>query len=399
MPSATIGSACNTLNIMSDAAPESLNEPSAEWPAYEPPRWLRNGHVQTIHAAKWVPHAKVTYWRERWETPDYDFIDLDWVDNPQRELKLDQPDDTPLIVLFHGLEGSSESHYARAFMRAVDIHGGRGVVVHFRGCGGEINRLPRAYHSGDSTEMDWILRRFRATRTSPIFVVGVSVGGNVLLKWLGEQGKAARKVITRAAAISVPFDLGGTSDALARGFNRVYTRHFLASLKAKTIAKMKRYQSLCDARLMRAARTLREFDDAVTAPLHGFNGVDDYYARSSSKAYLSSIALPTLLINARNDPFVPPRYLPTSDAMSRHVQLETPAQGGHVGFVNGRFPGNIEWLTQRVLYFFADALNAPPEDDDLDDDAGDTSQQPDAATDAMQDANHGTHRDKATADS
>jgi len=302
----------------------------------------------------------VTYWRERWDTPDYDFIDLDWVDNPNRELTLDQQDDTPLIVLFHRLEGSSNSHYARALMHAVDVHGGRGVVVHFRGCSGELNRLPRAYHSGDTAEIDWILRRFRATRTSPIFVAGVSIGGNVLLKWLGEQGKAARSVITRAAAISAPFDLAAASDTLARGFNRVYTRHFLNSLKAKTLLKLKRYQALCDPRRMRAARTLREFDDVVTAPLHGFDGVDDYYARASCKPYLAGIELPTLIISARNDPFLPARFLPTAAEMSAYVQLETPDTGGHVGFVSGRFPGNIEWLTQRVLNFFAEALHEPP---------------------------------------
>lgn len=334
---------------------------SLDLPPYQAPRWLRGGHAQTIHAATWAPRPQVTYWRERWDTPDYDFIDLDWVDSPGRELKLDQADDTPLIVLFHGLEGSSNSHYARALMHAVDAQGGRGVVVHFRGCSGELNRLPRAYHSGDSAEIDWILRRFRATRSGPIFAAGVSIGGNVLLKWLGEQGKAASDVISRAAAISVPFDLAATSDTLARGFNRIYTRHFLTSLKAKTLLKLRRYQSLCDARRLRAARTLREFDDAVTAPLHGFDGVDDYYARASSKPWLGSIAVPTLMINARNDPFLPPSCLPGEAEMSGAVQLLTPDNGGHVGFVSGRFPGNIEWLTQRVLYFFAEALHAPPE--------------------------------------
>ena len=334
-------------------------EIAVDLPPYQAPRWLRGGHAQTIHAATWAPRPLVNYWRERWDTPDYDFIDLDWVDNPARELRLEESDDTPLIVLFHGLEGSSNSHYARAFMHAVDIHGGRGVVVHFRGCSGELNRLPRAYHSGDTAEIDWILRRFRATRGGPIFAAGVSIGGNVLLKWLGEQGKAAGDVITRAAAISVPFDLAATSDTLARGFNRVYTRHFLHSLKAKTLLKLKRYQALCDPQRMRAARTLREFDDVVTAPLHGFDGVDDYYARASCKPYLEHIAVPTLLVSARNDPFLPPQFLPRAEDMSTQVQLELPEAGGHVGFVSGRFPGNIEWLTQRVLYFFADALREP----------------------------------------
>jgi uncharacterized protein len=328
---------------------------------YHAPSWLPGGHAQTIHASRWTPRVQVPYWRDRWDTPDLDFIDLDWVDNPDHSLQLDQQDDTPLIVLFHGLEGSSDSHYARALMHAVNVNEGRGVVVHFRGCSGEVNRLPRAYHSGDSAEIDWILRRLRATRSGPIFVVGVSIGGNVLLKWLGEQGLAAREVITRAAAISVPFDLAATADVLAQGFNRVYTRHFLATLKAKTLLKWQRYQALCDIKRLRAARTLREFDDAVTAPLHGFNGAADYYARASSKPFLSEIALPTLLISARNDPFLPPQCLPTPQEVSSYVELDTPDTGGHVGFVSGRFPGNINWLTNRVLHFFAAGLNPSPE--------------------------------------
>ena len=320
---------------------------------FRAPVWLPGGHAQTIHAATWVRRPQVHYWRDRWETPDFDFIDLDWVGNPDHELKHDQQDETPLVVLFHGLEGSSNSHYARALMHAVNARGWRGVVVHFRGCGGEVNRLPRAYHSGDSAEIDWILRRLRSMRSSPIYVAGVSLGGNALLKWLGEQGDEARKVITRAAAISAPVDLAAAGDALGRGFNMIYTRNFLSSLKAKTLAKMKRYPALCDLPRMRAARTLREFDDQVTAPLHGFKGVDDYYARASSKPYLKSIAVPTLMLNARNDPFLPARFLPTPQEVSASVQLETPATGGHVGFVSGKFPGNIAWLTQRVLLFFA----------------------------------------------
>ena len=324
--------------------------------AYLAPRWLPGGHVQTIHAATWAPRPPVTYWRDRWETPDFDFIDLDWVESPEHaaaDLKLYQQDETPLMVLFHGLEGDSTSQYAVALMHAVAERGWRGVVVHFRGCGGEINRLPRAYHSGDSAEIDWILRRLRSTRTGPMYVTGVSLGGNALLKWLGEQGENARAVITRAAAVCAPLDLMAVGEALAHGFNLVYTRRFLTTLKAKTLAKMKRYPALCDQRRMLATRTVREFDDLVTAPLHGFNGVDDYYRRASSKPYLKSIAAPTLVLNARNDPFLPARFLPAPQEVSAHVVLETPAAGGHVGFVSGSFPGNINWLPQRLLQFFS----------------------------------------------
>lgn len=319
---------------------------------YHAPKWLPGGHAQTIYAATWARRPHVTYWRERWETPDFDFIDLDWVDNPQHELRLDQQDDTPLVVLFHGLEGSSNSPYARALMHAVNAHGWHGVVVHFRGCSGELNRLPRVYHSGDSAEIDWVLRRLRSTRGSPIYATGVSLGGNALLKWLGEQGDQAQRVIKRAAAVSAPVDLAAAGYALERGFNMIYTRNFLTTMKAKTLAKMKRYPALCDKRGMQSARTLREFDDRVTAPLHGFQGVDDYYARASSKPFLKSIGVPTLMLNARNDPFLPGPFLPTPQEVSTSVLLETPTTGGHAGFVTGGLPGNITWLPQRLLQFF-----------------------------------------------
>ncbi|HET7157578.1 MAG TPA: hydrolase [Burkholderiales bacterium] len=316
---------------------------------YRAPRWLPGGHLQTIHAAKWMRPPYVAYWRERWETPDFDFIDLDWVDNSDHELKLDQQDEAPLVVLFHGLEGSSDSHYARSLMHATSKRGWRGVVVHFRGCSGELNRLPRAYHSGDSAEIDWILRRLRSTRGGAIYAVGVSLGGNALLKWLGEQGDRACSVITRAAAVSAPVDLAAAGDALGRGFNMIYTRNFLATMKAKTLAKMRRYPALCDKRLMLAARTLREFDNIITAPLHGFRDTDDYWARASSKPHLKNIAVPTLLLNARNDPFLPEAALPTHDELSSVVIAEFPHEGGHAGFVTGPFSGRHGWLARRVL--------------------------------------------------
>ncbi len=324
---------------------------------YRAPRWLPGGHAQTIHAT-WVQRPQVTYWRDRWETPDFDFIELDWLEStgsPGQGLRLDQHDETPLVVLFHGLEGDSSSQYARGLMHAVSARSWRGVVVHFRGCGGELNRLPRAYHSGDSAEIDWILRRLRSMRTGPMYVAGVSLGGNALLKWLGEQGENARSVVTRAASVCAPVDLAAAGVALGRGFCLIYTRRFLVTLKAKTLAKMKRYPALCDKRAMLAARTLYEFDDLVTAPLHGFNGVDDYYARASSKPFLQTIALPTLLLNARNDPFLPERFLPAAAEVSAHVTRDFPAGGGHVGFVSGGFPGNITWLPQRLLQHFTAA--------------------------------------------
>lgn len=307
---------------------------------YSAPRWLPGAHAQTIWPLLRKP-ALPDYRRERWETPDGDFIDLDWIDGPGT---------APLLVLFHGLEGGSHSHYARSLMRAAGQRRWRGVVVHFRGCSGEPNRLARAYHSGDSAEIDWILRRLDSYR--PLFAVGVSLGGNALLKWLGEQGVTAGRLITAAAAISAPLDLAASDASLTCGFNRLYARHFLKRLIPKALTKLERYPGLYRADAVRAARSLRSFDDVVTAPLHGFRDAADYYARSSAKQFLPAIAAPTLLLNALNDPFLPAAALPGPGQMSSSLTLETPGAGGHVGFVHGAFPGRLDWLPSRILAFF-----------------------------------------------
>jgi len=326
---------------------------------YRAPWWLPGGHVQTIYAALLARRARVIYRRERWETPDGDFIDLDWIAEPsaasgQPSVISRQPslDEQPLVVLFHGLEGSSRSPYALALMAELQKRGLRGVTVHFRGCSGEPNRLSRAYHSGDAQEIDWILRRLRAQHGSaPLYAAGVSLGGNALLKWLGDSGADASRVIDRAAAVSAPLDLMAAGDALGRGFSLLYARNFLRTLKARSIAKLVRYPGLYDAARVRASRTLREFDDLVTAPLHGFRDTDDYWTRASSKPALRHITVPTLVLNARNDPFLPAPALPGPGDVSATVTLEQPATGGHVGFVSGAFPGRLEWLPRRLLAF------------------------------------------------
>jgi predicted alpha/beta-fold hydrolase len=315
-------------------------------PPYVAPSWLPGPHAQTIWplAIKGVVPA---YRRERWDTPDGDFIDLDWVGNKAA---------AACVVLFHGLEGSSRSHYARSLMRAVEAHGWCGVVVHFRGCSGEPNRLARAYHSGDSAEIDWVLRRIANDVSAPLFVAGVSLGGNALLKWLGEQGTAAASVVRGAAAVCAPVDLAAANVALTQGFNRIYARHFLRSLIPAALAKHQRFPGLFDPTRVRAARSLGEFDDAVTAPLHGFAGADDYYARSSAKQFLGAIRLPSLLLHAANDPFLPLDALPPRAAIASAVELEIVAEGGHVGFVSAGVPGHLDWLPQRLLHFFRTLL-------------------------------------------
>jgi predicted alpha/beta-fold hydrolase len=314
--------------------------------SYSAPRWLPGGDLQTLYASLVVPHPDVKYRRERWDTPDGDFIDLDWTAS--------RPDDArqPLLVLFHGLEGGSRSHYALAFMAHATRRDMRGVVVNFRGCSGEPNRLPRAYHSGDAQEIDWILRRLRSRDDGArIYAVGVSLGGNALLKWLGDSGEAATGGVDAAVAISAPLDLMAAGDALGKGFNLVYTRNFLRTLKAKSVAKLARFPGLFDAKAVEAAGTLREFDNLVTAPLHGFWDTDDYWTRASSKPGLKNIRVPTLVINAKNDPFLPAAALPGPSEVSPSVTLEQPASGGHVGFVGGGLPGNLDWLPGRALGF------------------------------------------------
>lgn len=311
---------------------------------YRAPRWLRGAHAQTIYPSVCLAGSPVAYRRERWDTPDGDFVDVDWIQDAGT---------APLVLQFHGLEGSSQSHYARALMRHVGGQGWNGAVVHFRGCSGEPNRLARAYHSGDYAELDWILRRAAALRPwQRVFAVGVSLGGNALLKWLARNGTAAGAVIDAAAAVSAPLDLVAAGDGLARGVNRLYTEMFLRTLKRKSLAKLARHPGLYDAEPILRARTLRAFDDIVTAPLHGFLDAQDYWTRASSLPDLHRIATPTLLVHARNDPFLPGRYLPGAAQLSASIEVEFTEEGGHCGFVSGRFPGHLAWLPHRLLAFF-----------------------------------------------
>jgi len=317
--------------------------------AYHAPKWLPGGHVQTIYPLLIKP-APLPYRRERWETPDNDFIDLDWSEAASSERVNNR---TPLVVLFHGLEGSSRSHYALALMHALSAIGWCGVVVHFRGCSGEPNRLPRAYHSGDSDEIDWILHRLKEKHPErPLYAAGVSLGGNALLKWLGERESSAASLVCAATAISAPIDLAACGHNLGRGFNRLYTRHFLRTLKPHAVARLKRFPGLFDENRLNEASTVYEFDNVVTGPLHGFANADDYWRRASCKPWLTGIRLPTLVLNAQNDPFLPSHALPRPDQVSTRVTLDFPREGGHVGFVSGSLPGRLDWLPQRVLHFF-----------------------------------------------
>lgn len=289
------------------------------------------GNLQTIYAAKVAPRNKIeakNWRRERWTSPDNDFIDVDWLSLNKASSKNDQP----LLVLFHGLEGSAQSHYANAFAQAAINKGWNIAVPHFRGCSGEINLAPRAYHSGDYEEIDWILNNFRNRHNESIVAVGISLGGNALMKWAGEVGHAASKTVQAVASICSPLDLTASGNAIDSGFNKmIYARMFLKTMKPNAIEKLQQYPGLFNKDKLLAATTLYEFDDVFTAPLHGFKNTDDYWHRASAKAGLQAIKIPALVLNAKNDPFIPAKSLPTQSKVSSQVCLWQPDHGGMLG--------------------------------------------------------------------
>jgi len=326
---------------------------------YRAPRWLIGGNAQTIWAARFARRyvgAAPAYARERWDTPDGDFVDVDWLDRvpvPPDPLR----DAPPLLVLFHGLEGSSGAHYAQSFADGARARGWRYAVPHFRGCSGELNRAPRAYHSGDFEEVGWMLAQLRARHHGPILAVGISLGGNALLRWAEEAGDTARSLASAVCAVCSPVDLAASGMAIGRGFNRhVYTRMFLRTMKAKALAKLVQHPGLFDRRRLVATRTLYDFDNVFTAPLHGFRDTDDYWRRASAKPHLRRIRIPALVLNARNDPFIPARSLPGPNEVSASITLWQPVHGGHVGFVLGRWPGHVLTLPEQVLDWMAERI-------------------------------------------
>ncbi|MEN9416892.1 MAG: hypothetical protein RI988_512 [Pseudomonadota bacterium] len=333
---------------------------------YRAPAWLPGGNLQTIWAAlgaRTHRGAAPRFVRERWATPDDDFIDVDFLAPEAGRAARQAPDDreapaprdgTELLAIFHGLEGSSASPNVVALADAARQRGWAVAVPHFRGCSGELNHGPRAYHSGDHAEVGWILARLRARTGAPLRAVGISLGGNALLRWAQEAGAAAPRTARAVAAVSSPVDLAAAGRAIDSGWNRlVYARMFLATMKPRALARLARHPGLFDGERVRRARTIREFDDAFTAPLHGFAGVDDYYARASAKPGLARMPLPTLVLNARNDPFVPDSSLPRAHEVSANVTLWQPAHGGHCGFPAGAPPGHVHAMPEAVLDWLA----------------------------------------------
>ena len=320
--------------------------------SYRAPAWLPGGNAQTMWAAKLARRhqgAPPRWRRERWSTPDGDFVD---VDHLARE---DAPPAACHLVLFHGLEGSSASAYSMAFAAVAQARGWAMSLPHFRGCSGELNLAPRAYHSGDFEEVGWMLARLRTMHGAPLLAAGVSLGGNALLRWAEEAGDSAAATCAAVAAICSPIDLAAAGEAIDRGLNRlVYARMFLATMKPKALAKLRQHPGLFDAQRLAAARTLFEFDDIFTAPLHGFKGTRDYWARASALPHLARIRIPALALHARNDPFVPAASLPPPGQLER-VTLWRAAQGGHVGFPQGRFPARVTSMPDAVCGWLSTA--------------------------------------------
>jgi predicted alpha/beta-fold hydrolase len=340
---------------------------------YEAPWWLPGGNLQTIWAAlqaeRYVGNAP-TFRRERWVTPDHDFVDVDFLVDSQQPFfnpppleKLAPSEGSalhdvksgaakPLLVIFHGLEGSSGSHYAQALADAARARGWACAVPHFRGCSGELNQAPRAYHSGDFQEIDWILRRLHSGHAGPLVAVGISLGGNALMRWAGELGASAAQYVRALASVCSPLDLAASGWAIGRGFNRlVYTRMFLSSMVPKALQKLDQHPGLFSRRDLLAARDLYAFDNIVTAPLHGFKDTDDYWKRASAKPHMGRIVVPALALNAINDPFIPAWSLPQPADVGDSVTLWQPAQGGHAGFPSGRFPANVRVMPEAVTAF------------------------------------------------
>ncbi len=309
--------------------------------AFKPAWWCRGPHLQTLWPFLFRRTSHVELKRERLELPDGDFLDLDWTVN----------NNGPIVLILHGLEGSSNSKYARGLLNAVHHRGWRGVVIHFRGCSGEPNRLPRSYHSGETGDLAYVADMLRRREPeTPLFAVGFSLGGNVLLKWLGEAGK--QTLINAAVAISVPFLLAESAKRLEQGFSQFYQWGLMRSMHSSVAEKRKHMKLPLKIEDLSALKTFRDFDEHVTAPLHGFAGADDYYERSSSRQYLKAIQVPTLIIQSRDDPFMTEAVIPRDGELSSVVELELYDNGGHVGFVAGTRPWVPEyWLDGRILQY------------------------------------------------
>lgn len=312
---------------------------------FKPAWWLPNSHLQTLWPAlcrRSIKNLRIE--RERLDLPDGDFVDLDWIRKDE---------EGPIVLILHGLEGSINSHYAKGMLRSIAYQKWRGVFMHFRGCSGEPNRLVRSYHSGETGDLSYVVNFLSQREEQPIAVIGFSLGGNVLLKWLGET--AEKNPLKAAIAISVPFELHKAAARIQKGFSKFYQWYFMKCLRERLSQKFQVKPPHVDPSLIYRVHNMYEFDDKITAPLHGFAGVNEYYSIASSRQYLCHIQIPTLILQAKDDPFMTEDIIPAQHELSSQVKLEVTDAGGHVGFVGGRFPWRPEyWLEKRVPGFLSE---------------------------------------------
>lgn len=311
---------------------------------FKPAWWCCNRHCQTLFPALFRHHPKLTLNNEQLELPDGDFLDLVWTEEKDYN--------SPIIILLHGLEGSINSPYAKGILKTISDNNWQGVLMNFRGCSGRHNRLNRSYHSGETGDLHTLITVLKERYPDrPLAAIGISLGGNVLLKYLGEQNKECNLVA--AMAISIPFDLADGAIALNKGFARLYQRHLINSLENKLRDKYKNKTAPIDLDKLHEWTDFYSFDHNVTAPIHGFESADDYYTKSSSKQYLKKITTPTLILHSKDDPFMSEKVIPTEAELSDSVTLELTEHGGHVGFVYGNNPFDAKyWVENKLGEFF-----------------------------------------------
>lgn len=317
---------------------------------FRPAWWCRSPHLQTIWGGVLRPLPRVPLTRARWELPDGDFLDID---------ELAAPLAAPRLIVLHGLESSSRAVAVRGLLYEARQRGWGGIALNFRGCSGAPNRLRRSYHGGETGDLAWVIAQVQQRYAgSRLALAGFSLGGNVLLKYLGEQGAALPGAIQAAAAISAPFDLAASVQALERGFSQVYQRRLVAQLKQKTFQKLARYPDLVNRQALQAVRSLAGFDDLVTAPVHGFADAKAYWAASSAAQFLTRIRRPTLLINAEDDPFLSSEAIPRQSVTENtYLTAAFSPRGGHLGFLSGRRPWAPQaWAEQQTAGFLAKYL-------------------------------------------
>lgn len=316
-------------------------------PAFRPAWWLPGPHAQTLWPYLFRRLPRGTYTKERLELPDGDFVDLSWTGGG----------DGAIVVVFHGLEGCIDSPYAAGIMAAITKSGWRGVFMHFRGCSGIPNRLARSYHSGDTGDIGFLIQTLRQRFPhAPVAAVGYSLGGNALLKYLGEKGNNTE--LDAAVAVSVPFLLANGARKLETGFSRIYQWHLIKRLHRKIVNKFKHVAPTVSIDDVSDMNTFYKFDNHITAPLHGFRDVEDYYEQSSSRQFLKHIRRPTLILHAADDPFMTPEAIPDESELSKEIKLEVSTGGGHVGFISGNYPWQpVYWLEKRIPDFFRSVIS------------------------------------------